>query len=133
MKNLNLKLRNPTRDENFRDRLLIQKITYMSQFLGIDLNYNFGLYKKGPHCPELTDDYYDYHVNDTPSDLNLSKATTLSNDESRILNRIKEIIFSEPIYETHKIDLLQAISTIMFSLKKYSNNLHIIHNSFILL
>ena len=47
LKYLEIKLRNPTEDEHFRDRLIIQKIVFISKILDISLDYHFGLYKKG--------------------------------------------------------------------------------------
>jgi len=117
IKFLNLNLRNPTPDEHFRDRLIIQKITHISQFLGLGLNYDFNLYIKGPYSPQLTEDYYKFHNNESISSLNLSSASSLSNEEINYLKKIKNMIFSQPLFKSHKVDLLQAISTIMYFIR----------------
>ena len=122
LKYLKIDLRNPTEDEHFRDRLIIQKISFISKFLGIGLNYNFGLYKKGPYSPELTDDYYSYHENDQPLVYKFGTVPTLNMEEYRILDKIKGVIFSHPIYTSHTLDLLQAISTILYFRMKDPNS-----------
>ena len=122
LKYLKIDLRNPTEDEHFRDRLIIQKISYISKFLGIGLNYNFGLYKKGPYSPELTDDYYSYHETDPPLVYKFGTVPTLNIEEYRILDKITDVIFSHPVYTSHRIDLLQAISTILYFRMKDPNS-----------
>ncbi len=109
-KYLKLHLNNPTFDENFRDRLMIQKITFISQSLGVKMKYNFGLYKKGPYCPQLTDDYY----NNPELIMSLKTNMKLTEYETKILDKIRENIFLHPIYFKYKTDLLQAISTILY-------------------
>lgn len=109
-KYLKLYVNNPTIDENFQDRLIIQKIAFISQSLGIEMSYNFGFYKKGPYCPQLTKDYY----SNPESITSLNTNTKLSEYDIKILNLIKKFIFSHPVYFKHKTDLLQAISTILY-------------------
>ena len=122
LKYLKIDLRNPIEDEHFRDRLIIQKLVFISKFLGIGLNYSFGLYKKGPYSPTLTDDYYSYHENDPPLVYKFGTIPSLNMGESRILEKMKDVIFSHPIYKTHKLDLLQAISTILYFRMKEPNS-----------
>jgi uncharacterized protein YwgA len=109
-KYLNLRLNNPTLDDNFRERLIIQKIAFISQSLGIAMGYDFNLYKKGPYCPRLTDDYY----NNPEAIMFFRTEVQLAAYEIKRLNKISEIIFSHPIYFKYHTDLLQAISTILY-------------------
>lgn len=107
---LNFQLKNPSLDENFRERLTIQKVVFISKSLGIEMSYKFNLYKKGPYCPQLTEDYY----NDPTSIMSFKTNVKLTNYEINILNKIKLIVFSHPIYFKYRTDLLQAISTILY-------------------
>ncbi len=113
---LNIKLRDPTFDNHFVDRVIIQKIAFISKSLGIKLNYNFNLYKKGPYCPELTNEYYE----NPNAIINLETTANLSKEEKQVLDKIKNVIFSHALYRAHKIDLLQAISTILFFIEDTS-------------
>ena len=59
-KKWNLEFNNPKADENFQERLKIQKLVHICQVLGISFNsYHYSLYKNGPYSPDLTNDYYD--------------------------------------------------------------------------
>lgn len=42
----------------FHDRLWLQKIVYIAKHFGINLEYNYSLYIRGPYSKELADDYY---------------------------------------------------------------------------
>ncbi|USG99844.1 hypothetical protein K1720_10225 [Thermococcus argininiproducens] len=44
--------------ETFEDRMRLQKLVYLAKHFGIDLEYNFTLYIRGPYSSELADDYY---------------------------------------------------------------------------
>lgn len=113
---LNIELRNPTFDNHFSDRVIIQKMAYISKSLGIKLEYSFNLYKKGPYCPELTIEYY----NNPIALLNLETTVNLMIKEKQVLEKIKNAIFTHILYKTHKIDLLQAISTMLYFIEKNS-------------
>lgn len=39
---------------NFQDRLVVQKVVYLLQKLGVNLDFNYGLYVHGPYSPALT-------------------------------------------------------------------------------
>lgn len=103
----NLKLNNPKDDENFQDRLILQKLTFLIKSLGIKMNYNFNLYKSGPYCPDLTQDYY----NNSWRVVNLDSQLKPYPREIKIFDQIKDIIFSHPLYEKYSASLLEAITT----------------------
>jgi len=44
----------------FEDRLIIQKTAYLLQLKKMPLNYNFGLYARGPYSPTLTKEIYEH-------------------------------------------------------------------------
>ncbi len=44
--------------DEFDNRLMLQKLVYISKFFGIDLGYSFNYYLRGPYSPELADDYF---------------------------------------------------------------------------
>ncbi len=51
-------------DAGFRNRLKLQKFVYLGQEkFGLDLGYDFSMYKHGPYSPELANDYYDEDIN----------------------------------------------------------------------
>ena len=43
---------------SFPKRKELQKVVYLGQRVGVDLNYRYGWYVYGPYSPELTKDYY---------------------------------------------------------------------------
>ncbi|MGI6428477.1 MAG: hypothetical protein ACOXZ6_01970 [Syntrophomonadaceae bacterium] len=44
---------------NFNQRLLLQKSTYLLQCWGIDLGFRYNWYIRGPYCPDLTAQAFD--------------------------------------------------------------------------
>lgn len=72
----------------FENRLKLQKIIYLLQAWGINLNYNFSLYIYGPYCTELT------------------KTAFLIED----INLIKEVGFEDIIVENKFKDFLEEIT-----------------------
>ncbi|MFX1457713.1 MAG: hypothetical protein ACFFDB_20285 [Promethearchaeota archaeon] len=107
LKYLNLKLNDPSVEENFQDRFILQKLTYLLMNLGIKMNYRFSLYKSGPYCPELTKDYY----NNSWRVVNLDSRIKPFPREIKIFNQIKDEILTHPLYEKYSAALLEAIST----------------------
>ena len=43
---------------DFDDRLTLQKRIYLLQRFGLDLDYRYNWYVRGPYCPQLTEDAY---------------------------------------------------------------------------
>lgn len=75
--------------EEFEDRLEVQKIPFLAQSFGIDLDYSFSWYLKGPYSKIVARDGYSIYESlrngQTP---NLDES--LSNDER--LNQFREFI-----------------------------------------
>lgn len=73
-------------DENLKtleERILIQKKFYLLQQFGVNLGLNYGWYKRGPYCTELTRTIYSQK--DEPEDTSKYK---LKND---LINKIEEV------------------------------------------
>jgi len=107
LKYWNLKLNNPSDEENYQERLILQKLTFLIKSLGIKMYYSFSLYKSGPYSPDLTQDYY----NNSWRVVNLDTHIKPFPREIKIFKQIKDIIFSHPLYEKYSASLLEAITT----------------------
>ncbi|MFX1501709.1 MAG: hypothetical protein ACFFDH_12155 [Promethearchaeota archaeon] len=108
LKYLDLNLPNPKNKKNFESRLIIQKIIFLSQRMGIRLkSYKFGLYKNGPYSPDLTRDYYD--LNEFL--INLETKTNLTLKEQEILDKLREYVLNHKTAIYHLSDLLEAVAT----------------------
>ncbi len=113
LRNLGLHFEDPSKDQNYEARFLLQKLTYIAKSLGMDLSYDFGLYLNGPYCPTLADDYY----NNSHLVITMDSPYSLNIHESEILHLIKNRILSHPLNQNHRSEFLEAIATILF-LKK---------------
>lgn len=49
----------PAHQSSFDDRLILQKAIYLVQQAGVDLNYRYTWYLRGPYCSDLTRDAYE--------------------------------------------------------------------------
>jgi uncharacterized protein YwgA len=92
----------------YKGRFLIQKITFLTQTLGIDTDYLFTIYVSGPYSPTLTRDYY------SQSD-RLQRHETdyeLSAENISCLEKIKDC---RDLIEN--LSLMEATSTSMYLMK----------------
>jgi uncharacterized protein YwgA len=104
-------LEDPTKDENFQSRLIIQKLTHICQILGVEMKrYHFSLYKNGPYSPDLASDYYNFssQFNSLRTDYKPTSA------EIGVFDNIKEEILQHSLNNEHQADLLEAISTVSY-------------------
>jgi len=63
--------------------LIVQKTVCLLKLLGFELDYSFNsLYIRGPYCPELTNDLYEYKT---------AKFPTPTEQEKIKLNELKEL------------------------------------------
>lgn len=117
LKYWNLILEDPTKDKNFQSRLIIQKLAYICQSLGVEMKrYHFNIYKNGPYSPDLTSDYYN-----NPSLINsLRTEYKPTPNEIVVFDKVEEIILSNPLNIKHQADLLEAISTVLY-FKNYNS------------
>jgi len=106
----NISLKDPSYDSNFKSRKILQKLTYICQSLGVDMNYSFDLYIHGPYCTTLANDYFKYHNNVPKKSTNYEP----NEKETEIFNRIKNYVFSNHNYQKNSVEFLEAIATIIF-------------------
>ncbi len=118
LKYWNLKLNNPKEEQNFQDRLILQKLVFLLKFLGIKLNYYFTLYKNGPYCAELTKDYYE----NSWKVVNLDSHLKPFPREKKIYDKISENVFTHPLYKKYPASLLEAVSTAYY-LKRFNSDI----------
>lgn len=45
--------------DEFDDRLKMQKLVYFARECGLDVPYNYNIYRHGPYSPALAEDYYE--------------------------------------------------------------------------
>jgi len=76
--------------DDFERRLVIQKMFYFLQKLGLDLEIKYNFYKFGPYSPDLTDIYYSI-INLNQQNLDYFPDIEFSNKEKEILNKLKKI------------------------------------------
>ena len=119
LKYWNIQLDNPNDDRNYQSRLILQKLAFLCKSLGIQMNYWFALYKHGPYCPTLTIDYY-MHPNLVSSLITTYKPTPL---DLKNYDKIQKFVLSHPLFKDHKIDLLEAVTTVQFLNQKNSEDL----------
>lgn len=92
--------------DQYKWRFFIQKITYISQALGMPIKYRFSIYVKGPYCPGLADDYYQYKELITNYDTDYQ----LEPNQIKMLEDIKRSVSLKNI----KFHFLEAQSTIIY-------------------
>ncbi len=105
-----INIENPSYDKNYQSRLILQKLTYLCKSLGMEMDYRFNLYKNGPYCPSLTNDYYEYsnEIVSLKTDFNPLKSDKV------IYDKIRKFVLSHQLFNEHKADLLEAVSTVQF-------------------
>lgn len=80
-----LKEFNIPKPTTFEDRIIIQKIVYFAKYLGIEFDYNFNIYFRGPYSSELAKDYYDID-NDWTS---VKEPLSISSEQIKKINFIR--------------------------------------------
>ncbi len=93
---------------DFDSRFNVQKIVFILKSMGIDVSYEFRLWKHGPYCTLLADDYYKYNTHSSDSDY------IISEDEKKILNGFSKIMDMDQ-------KLLESVSTIILLDLVYSS------------
>lgn len=76
--------------DDFERRLIIQKMFYFLQKLGLDLDIKYNFYKYGPYSPDLTDMYYSV-LNLNRQKLEYFPDIDFSQKENEILIKLKKI------------------------------------------
>ncbi|MEJ2248405.1 MAG: hypothetical protein P8Y70_03615 [Candidatus Lokiarchaeota archaeon] len=76
--------------EDFEKRLIIQKVFYFLNKMGLELNTKFNFYKYGPYSPDLTDIYYS--LAEIPEETYQTlPEIELKEEELEILQRVKNL------------------------------------------
>lgn len=94
-----------------KDRLNIQKLTYILQSIGLDLGYTFSWYVKGPYSTELASDAFRYTESESNDDIGLTKS------ERNSIEKLQST-FSDEIKDPNKLELYASLLFI-----KKQNNL----------
>jgi len=89
-------------------RLETQKAIYLAQSMGVELDYSYGWYLKGPYSPSLTRDYYEL---DATADEVFAEGRNLKGRVRDILDRLRDLIDARPaqISRAHWLELLASI------------------------
>ena len=76
-------------EENFLNRLKIQKYVFLAKFYGLDLGYGHGMYKRGPYSPSLAVKYYELAENPRVYEKEAKSSLPKSFDETNFINLVK--------------------------------------------
>lgn len=78
--------------DKFEHRIIIQKVIFLLKLGGVNFNYDFELYIRGPYCRTLTKDIYN-----NKDDIEKSNTDSkLTKSEKIIINRLKEKLSLKP-------------------------------------
>ncbi len=103
-------------------RKLIQKVVYLCQEAGLDMNYYYSWYKMGPYSPGLARTYYEMN-DDILCSSSIFNGQSLNQEAKNILIRIKNIL-QVPEKET-KLELhqwLELVASFLFLIKEAHQN-----------
>lgn len=93
---------------SFEGRFVIQKVTYLLKILGMDINYRFSLYIKGPYSTQLASDYYDPKI--------IVENAMLTDKEKEIVNKLFTEISN--VLVSRDLELLEALVTASYIIKE---------------
>jgi uncharacterized protein YwgA len=72
--------------QSFEERLVLQKVVYLAQQMGVTLGYHFSWYLRGPYSKDLTADAFSNLTNSAPEGWILDTKT------KEKLNKVKSIV-----------------------------------------
>ncbi|MBN1215256.1 MAG: hypothetical protein JXA99_07400 [Candidatus Lokiarchaeota archaeon] len=81
---------NTNAKEDFSKRLVLQKLFYLLQKLGLNLEIKYNFYKYGPYSSDLTDIYYTI-MNLSQKDFNYFPEVSFSEEELNIIHKLNTI------------------------------------------
>ena len=95
--------------DSFEDRLILQKVIYLSQTAGVNLGYYYQWYLYGPYSPSLTRDEYAVAM-DISAGLDESAGWKLDDTSRQRLGKMRAI-FKEPQRDklAKKLELLASV------------------------
>jgi uncharacterized protein YwgA len=76
-------------EENFLNRLKIQKYAFLAKFYGLDLSYSHSMYKRGPYSPSLAVKYYELAENSKMYEKEAMESLPKSFDATNFTNLVK--------------------------------------------
>ncbi|RLF94867.1 hypothetical protein DRN50_04715 [Thermococci archaeon] len=86
----------------YSDRLLLQKLVYIMQNLGLDSNYTFSWYIRGPYSPELANAYDEFSLKYPRGE------AILGRKEKEIVEKMKEV-FGIELNNSEKMELYASL------------------------
>ncbi|WP_337861173.1 hypothetical protein [Ferroplasma sp.] len=92
----------PFKVDGLDSRILIQKMAYILENMGMNLHYYFTWWRHGPYSPPLANDYYEWSRGDN----NIANVP-INEGEKQGLDLFKNIVDAN-------IPLLEAIATLMY-------------------
>ena len=99
--------------DNYVDRFLLQKLTYLCQSLGLNIDYPFGIYLAGPYSKALADAYYQH-----PQEIaSLTTEYKPNKQDIEIFERIHKYILMKKVKGDRKMEFLEAVATIQKLIK----------------
>jgi len=117
LKYLDVKINAPSDSMNFESRMILQKLTYICQSIGMVMRYTFNLYIYGPYSPTLAADYYK-----NPQLIKQSVSSSdLNQQEIKACKKLKQHLVSHDLFQAHKVEFLEAVAT-LFYFKNLNSN-----------
>ena len=98
----------------FEDRLISQKVQYISQLFSLTPYYSFNLYLRGPYCPDLTRILYEIEPKNIIKDLKFS-----SPDMEERFEKVKSFIKNK---DSRKLELVATFHLLRFLLGMRENS-----------
>lgn len=98
---------------NFNQRLLLQKSTYLLQCWGVDLGFRYNWYIRGPYCPDLTAQAFDIseHYEEYAQ---ICKKLELTEPVKQTIEEIKNWISDNKPVEMNPIDWQELIASLHY-------------------
>jgi len=78
-------------DKSFRDRLILQKASYLAQAAGVNITYHFSWYLHGPYCSSLASDAFSIS-DELDGDSDESKGWQLDEKTTAKLERVRTLV-----------------------------------------
>lgn len=98
-------------EENFLNRLKIQKYVFLAKFYGLDLGFGHSMYKRGPYSPNLAVKYYELAENPKVYEKEAKEPLPKSFDATNFTNLVK----------SRDTNWLEIASTILEQKNRFDN------------
>jgi len=95
--------------KSFRDRLILQKASYLAQAAGVNLGYYFSWYLHGPYCSSLASDAFSIS-DELNAESDESKGWQLDEKTTAKLTRVRTVIEgNRPGDRAKRLELLASV------------------------